>query len=296
MHALIIRWSESILNIPTLFQLRYAGVAPYTVQDPENDDVSSFGDDEEAKGSQEKESKVFHARFEDPVVAIAKEVADPEVVDQIEPEEAAVDLILDDESKHLAEDIGEAAKKAAENIDEIKESELNVEEEYYPETQPPMETQKARIQQQRFFASKRALLSTGNSESPQPYTQSEEYETQNVDPTISNEKSIETCVGQPSENIPLVSEPQVVDENVPQIRERKRDSLMDSSDDEKEVTQKRQRRRKFSHEEEEAIREGVKKFGVGNWKHIKANDERLLGRTAVQIKDKYRTMLQHGEI
>lgn len=297
MHSLIVRWSESILDIPTLFHLRYAGVAPYTVQDPENDDVSSFGDEEEAKKRREQENGLFNNRFEDPVAAMANNVADPEVVAQVESDEPAVDPVLDDEPKHLSEDVGEAAKQAAENIDDMKDSELNIDEEDYPETQPPMQTQKVSIQQQRFVASKRVLLSTGHSASPEAYTQSQEPETEYPDHDIQNQTPTEERSIKRSNKSNRITEPRIVDENVPVNRERKRDSLMDSSDDDtKGQGRKKQKRNKFTHDEEEAIREGVKKFGVGNWKHIKANDRRLNARTSVQIKDKYRTMLQKGEI
>ena len=299
MHALIIRWSESILGIPTLFHLRYAGVAPYTVQDPEHDDLSSFGDEDVAKGRREQESRMFHARFEDPVAAIANTVADPEVVAQVELEEPAVDPVVNDEAKHLSEDVGEAAKQAAESIDDNNVMK-DEEEDDYPDTQPSVETQKVRIQQQRFVASKRVLLSTGHAEPPRPYTQSQESDMQGgVDSGVENNNNQESTEKRKKQAIPSsrATAPRIVDENVPVRRDRKRDSLMDSSeDDEKPKEPKKQKRTKFTTDEEDAIRDGVKRFGVGNWKHIKNNDPRLVDRTTVQIKDKYRTMLLKGDI
>jgi hypothetical protein len=299
MHALIIRWSESILGIPTLFQLRYAGVAPYTVQDPENDDVSSFGDEGEAKKRRDQE-RMFHARFEDPVAAIANSVADPEVVAQVESEEPTVDpAVNNDETKHLSEDVGEAAKQAADSIDEnLRDTEsIMDEEDDYLETQPSVDTQKVRIQQQRFVASKRVLLSTGHADPPRPYTQSQESAAQDMDSGIENNQETRDKRMNHSKSSTRITEPRIVDENVPVQRERKRDSLMDSSDeDERPKGPKKQKRTKFTPDEEDAIREGVKRFGVGNWKYIKENDSRLDARTTVQIKDKYRTLLQKGEV
>jgi hypothetical protein len=300
MHALIIRWSESILGIPTLFQLRYAGVAPYTVQDPENDDVSSFGDEDEAKKRRDQE-RMFHARFEDPVAAIASSVADPEVVAQVDSEEPTVDPVVNnDDTKHLSEDVGEAAKKAADSIDEnVRDTESNLDDDDdYLETQPSVDTQKVRIQQQRFVASKRVLLSTGHAEPPRPYTQSQESAAQDIDSGIENKQETKKKRIDHSKSSTRITEPRIVDENVPvQKEQRKRDSLMDSSDeDERPMGPKKQKRTKFTPEEEDAIREGVKRYGVGNWKHIKENDSRLGARTTVQIKDKYRNLLQKGEI
>lgn len=53
----------------------------------------------------------------------------------------------------------------------------------------------------------------------------------------------------------------------------------------------------YTEEEMEAIRHGVRTFGVGNWKLIKqANPTVLHKRTVVNIKDKHRTMVKRGEI
>jgi Myb-like DNA-binding domain len=53
----------------------------------------------------------------------------------------------------------------------------------------------------------------------------------------------------------------------------------------------------FTDEEVQAIREGVARFGVGEWQKIKVNSNgRLLARSAVQIKDKYRNMVRTGQI
>jgi len=57
------------------------------------------------------------------------------------------------------------------------------------------------------------------------------------------------------------------------------------------------KRRPFTDEEKEAIRAGVYRFGVGNWKWIRINSDRvLLSRTNVNIKDCYRNMKNRGEI
>lgn len=53
----------------------------------------------------------------------------------------------------------------------------------------------------------------------------------------------------------------------------------------------------FTEDEVQAIREGVAEFGVGEWQTIKANSNgRLLTRSAVQIKDKYRNLVRTGQI
>jgi hypothetical protein len=59
---------------------------------------------------------------------------------------------------------------------------------------------------------------------------------------------------------------------------------------------KPKRRCKFTEEEMEAIREGVRRFGKGNWTTIRINSGGvLLSRTNVNIKDCYRTMEKRGE-
>lgn len=55
-------------------------------------------------------------------------------------------------------------------------------------------------------------------------------------------------------------------------------------------------KRFFTADEEQAIREGFRKYG-SNWQTIKANSNgRLMSRTAGQIKDKVRTMRQQGNL
>jgi hypothetical protein len=56
-------------------------------------------------------------------------------------------------------------------------------------------------------------------------------------------------------------------------------------------------KRFFTPEETQAVRDGVRRFGPGNWTTIKWNcNGRLQNRSTVQIKDKYRNMVQKGEI
>lgn len=57
------------------------------------------------------------------------------------------------------------------------------------------------------------------------------------------------------------------------------------------------RRRRWTDEEKGAVKEGVKKFGVGHWVEIKKDyGEILRNRTSVQIKDVWRTMTKNGEV
>jgi len=57
-----------------------------------------------------------------------------------------------------------------------------------------------------------------------------------------------------------------------------------------------QHRRAFTKDEEDGLRDGVRRWGVGHWKEIQENEPRLRGRDNHQIKDKYRNMLRNGEI
>jgi len=61
----------------------------------------------------------------------------------------------------------------------------------------------------------------------------------------------------------------------------------------------RKRPKKFTDEEKNAIKEGVNEKGFGNWAKIKEDikyKEILKNRTAVQIKDAYRTMKKNNEV
>jgi Myb-like DNA-binding domain len=56
------------------------------------------------------------------------------------------------------------------------------------------------------------------------------------------------------------------------------------------------KRHPFTEDEVNAILEGVKLHGVGHWTVIQESDERLTSRKPGQLKDKYRTMLNRGEV
>ncbi|XP_047141912.1 MATH and LRR domain-containing protein PFE0570w isoform X2 [Hydra vulgaris] len=66
------------------------------------------------------------------------------------------------------------------------------------------------------------------------------------------------------------------------------------SDDEFEVKYNPTVRVPFSKDEEKYIKEGIKKFGIGNWCKIKRSYPFHPNRTNVSIKDKYRTMKRQG--
>jgi hypothetical protein len=57
------------------------------------------------------------------------------------------------------------------------------------------------------------------------------------------------------------------------------------------------RRLRWTEEEKQCVKEGVKKFGIGRWSHMKKEyGEILRNRTGVQIKDAWRTMTKTGEV
>lgn len=57
------------------------------------------------------------------------------------------------------------------------------------------------------------------------------------------------------------------------------------------------KRRRWTSEEKSAVKEGVKKYGLGKWVAIKTEYAELLrNRTAVQIKDVWRTMIKNNEV
>jgi hypothetical protein len=56
-------------------------------------------------------------------------------------------------------------------------------------------------------------------------------------------------------------------------------------------------RRRWTSEERDAVKAGVEKYGLGKWIKVKKEYAATLrNRTAVQLKDCYRTMMKHGEV
>jgi len=63
------------------------------------------------------------------------------------------------------------------------------------------------------------------------------------------------------------------------------------------IQTKRRQRIPWTDKEKAAIREGIRQFGVSQWVKIRDKFHLILGnRTAVQIKDQYRTMCNRGEL
>ena len=57
------------------------------------------------------------------------------------------------------------------------------------------------------------------------------------------------------------------------------------------------RRKRFTNEEKEAVKKGVEQYGPGDWKSVRAHYIGILhGRTAVNIKDCFRTMVRRGDL
>lgn len=57
------------------------------------------------------------------------------------------------------------------------------------------------------------------------------------------------------------------------------------------------KRKRFTNEEKEAVKKGVEQYGPGDWKTVRAHYIGILhGRTAVNIKDCFRTMVRRGDL
>ena len=70
---------------------------------------------------------------------------------------------------------------------------------------------------------------------------------------------------------------------------------IDSTVDEEQRGHSKQKRRKFTQEEENWLRKGVKKYGVGKWKVI-LESYPFRNRTSVNLKDKFRNMTKNNQL
>jgi hypothetical protein len=224
MRALIVRWSEAILNTSL-----NADITINAAQDMESDDMSLSGDCDQ----------------------------DHEHSGNVDEAEESVQC-LDD-----GDDDGDSR--------EIQ--------------QPPIATLNLRLSQQRAVASKRVSLESSRAESHRACTQSQESETYHEEIASDANALIRQLSRRNRHNSANESNSGTdssIEEAIPISHRR------------------RKRKRKFSNIEKQAIREGIERFGEGNWKEIKdyedSHQDRLGLRNNVQIKDQYRTMKNKGEV
>lgn len=200
-------------------------------------------------------------------------------------------------AKDLSENMEEADKQAAESIDgNIQDSDFNSEsdddsiieveaplpaendDDSVIEVEPRIVSLSLRLPQHlRSGAINRVSLSPGRSELPRACTQSQGADTSTVDSDAAHNQGF---------NAARVSNSRSSNRGM----ERHSVTLRKS----------KKRRRKFSSIECQAIRDGIRRFGWGNWKQIKeydkANGDRLCCRDKDQINDKAYSMAGKGQL
>lgn len=228
MKSLLLKWAESILQIPELVRLGYGGVMAPIVEEEGADDVSSWGDEEHALMSQSDN------------VARRRSITSPQRAIRRGP----------------AKDLGRVIRS-------------NMRREQEKEYESPLATQKP-------------------ADDDFPVEDDDHGEPEVLAVRSSAKSKAPRSSGTKRKTPPA---------NQPVSRRIEWDSPTGGSATSSPRRKPMQRRRGFSQAEVEAILEGLDKFGVGKWAEIKAASGGILdGRTSVQIKDKYRTMLKRGVI
>lgn len=236
MHSLVVKWAESVLEIPVLFRLGYGGVtAPLAETD--NDDVSSWGDEnaQERDKQMEQEEDIFCTQVPEEVVT--KEIQRVR------------------KARFVAEKKPLLNRRVRENVPEARRSVSPKEAPQQSPRVPPKAGNKNDL------------------EAEDEWSETQDPDEVRPSAKVSSPPSISRKRG-----ADVVSIPEVGGAESPSERQKKRQKVS------------------FTLEEADAIREGVRRFGIGKWKIIKMSDSRLKHRTPVQIKDKFRNMLRAGEI
>ena len=314
MHALLTKWSESILEIPELIRLGYGGVTAPVIEEADDDDYSAIGDDDHeplpanARPLDKRESVTAEER--EMIEHLAKQTTGsgrkrieqqrvakksprkkppPQTVHEdqpllTQPVQENEDFVAADNDSEEEEDEKEKGdqKPKAKPKRTIEEDE---DEDSDSETQDPDEVQYAGTRQSKKKAKKRSDFLSSDEESFGT-AQEPKVETVNVDDDTKENAAPKR------KHVAWYDS----DSDVEILRSAYGESVMKRRRSSGPRPPRKGRKDPFTEEEADAIREGIEKYGKGHWKDIKDNDRRLDNRSPGQISDKYRTMLRRGEI
>lgn len=359
MRSLLVKWAESVLDTPVLFQLGYGGVsAPVAVPDQE-DDVSSWGGDdvEDVPRRGARTRKRSRSTSEIPLVEHPEEEKNDDGDDEddyksVDAQEPVEDPVVQRERK--AQFVAQkrvllsprtSISSAVSNADDLANTHRRMPLDQLPPAplpllQMPLLSVGERIRTESMGLDKgpepvsrdvfsreeaqmqEATHGSGNKDDDWSETQDPEDLYMPATQPESSAKTVKAS-GR-SRSSPLLRHRRVIRKKVNKRSKAGSPILMNGEDDfalatqpgpdENEAPTRRKRsnspsagetrtrgsprRRKrlkkipFSDEEMDAIREGVARFGTGNWQNIKSHDDRLKNRDAVQIREKCKQMLR----
>lgn len=271
MRALLIKWSEYILEIPALFAVGYRGVIAPVVGKDVDDDVSSFGhgDDTQLMTQAPEPLPLHRSKF---VKTSTKEDGFGST-----PEEQRVLQQLSrgtspprETDPLRAEAMQQRAREKEDGVFPLQQDDDDDSRVDPPVSAPRSQRSERGKENRKQTAARLSLASPGDSSDSDG---DDKLDNRNIDRAPSS---------QPNRKIQR-AEPDLWGD----------DSDADSQG--KPNRKKRKRKNFWSDDEELAVKEGVGKFGRGRWKEIKdwAGD-RLANRSAIDIKDKHRTIVRNA--
>lgn len=266
MKAVLTKWSESILEVPKLVELGYGGVmAPIFTGD--EDDVSSYGVDEDRLLSQKPAEDLENAVG------------------------ATVESINTDPIPFRNSRNGRRTSFA----DEL----LRPDSRSLPSKSPRWKRNDTRSNLKKKSPPRSPPRATVVGENGKKNDRDDDSHTEDPTETIHQFGGALDRLGSPADLVPRDTMP---NRDIDTPRKRRRISPTHDVDDlweddpEAPLGPKRRVYRDWTADETSAVIEGYRKFGR-NWKMVKHNCmHRLSRRTTVQIKDKWRTLVQNGEL
>ena len=352
MRSLLIKWSESVLDTPTLFQLGYGGVSAPVPEEEQADDVSSFGGDdvEEAprrRGARTREGSPTAIPRE---VIEAEEKADEEEDDECMSIDEPAEESAQQKQRHATfvaqkrvllsprtsvSSTANAEERAARVTDSIPDGDLNMlqmpalakprrdqgKESAEPGSQPSQNCEWSETQdpdavaqlstQPELTQMSSAKKKKADAEKSSESSQKENSRQPGCSDAVSNtKKSATRAKGKPGKTSYIAElnkarekrlregPPQDTDGLIsPATFVLQIDTLFKRSRNEPPARKrKKPRNEPFTEEEEDAIRQWVRKSGVGRWQALIDSDERLRHRDYQEIIRKYRDMVRNDAL
>lgn len=330
--SLLIKWSESILEIPTLVKIGYGGVMAPVVGDDGDDDVSAWGDDDEhAPTAQELLTQPPPSMDEahEPLPASTRPLNQRSSV-TIEDAETLKQLVLAPPPHRTRTRVTTTtpSQRPTPSKDLRRVARQNVRREQELLTQPEMdrgesdhdrsdeEEKDDDVEHAQSEGEKendpdeRKILTTLSREQEERLfedssTDEEEEPVRSTEVATRDNRQIEVL----SSSQKRKRHPRVSTSPATPVKGRSTENKLhklsrweDSDVEEFDalfVTEKQplsgHKKRPFSSLETASIRHGVRQFGMHSWAQIRDTYPALSSRSGQQIRDKFRTMTKHGQ-
>ena len=262
---LIRRWSKMVLPVAELAKLGYGSIAPAVAVD-NKENISSLGSAFATKATTNQQHQQKKRRI-DPAASVEpeeKDVGDDDVEGEKEDNLGRLKRTREALMKNVEDPLDDCVEKA-------KSARRARARHVTAETESTVSTPKFLKKPKTSYKIAFSDSEDDDDDNVKGNAEEDKVEMDDLDDSVEEDKGVTLS------KVPEPFKPNVVAPNKIAVS--------------KASKSKKGKRKKFTESEDAAIRNGVEKFGVGSWADIKSYYHiDLVDRTAVQVKDRWRTL------